>query len=128
MTKILNRIIIFIVFFACEACILEPSRYGKVRQYDLANKKSFVFSIDEEYLSKNEKSPKDERFQLMTEAEVRLLKALLMQNNYCVIEGKPSFKINSRQEKIYDMTFAHLIEQSYNAKPAAPRMYFGECL
>jgi hypothetical protein len=39
----------------------------------------------------------------------------------------PLFTITSRQEKIYDMTFAHLIEESYNARPVAPRMYFGQC-
>ncbi len=114
--------------FSVSACITNPSLYGKVRQYSASDKKSFVFSIDEEFLLKHQDSSKDDNYPLMTEAEVRLLRALLMQNDYCLnSEGKPSFVINSRQEKIYDVTFAHLIEQSYNARPAAPRMYFGVC-
>ena len=127
MTKILNRILIIVALTMVSACISDPSLYGKVRRYSATDKKSFVFSIDEEYLRDHAKSSKDEKYPLMTEAEVRLLHGLLMQNNYCLNEGKPAFKINSRQEKIYDVTFAHLIEQSYNAKPVAPRMYFGEC-
>ena len=110
------------------ACIANPSLYGKVRQYSTSDKKSFVFSIDEEFIRKHQTSRKDEIFTIMTEAEVKLLYALLMQDKYCFdADNKPSFKINSRQEKIFDVTFAHLIEQSYNAKPVAPRMYFGEC-
>lgn len=119
--------IIAVLALVASACMINPSRYGKVRQYNSSDKKSFVFSVDEQYLEKHENSSKDEYYPLMTEAEIRLLRALLAQNNYCVIEGKPSFKINSRQEKIYDVTFAHLIEQNYKAKPVAPRMYFGEC-
>ncbi len=127
MTKILNRILIIAALTLVSACIYDPSLYGKVRQYSASDKKSFVFSIDEEYLRDHAKASKDENYPLMNEAEVRLLSGLLMQNSYCLKEGKPAFKINSRQEKIYDVTFAHLIEQSYNAKPVAPRMYFGEC-
>ena len=130
MTKILNRIpILAALTLAVSACISDPSLYGKVKQYSTTDKKSFVFSIDESFIRKHEKSNKDENYPLMTEAEVKLLKSLLMQNDYCLNdESKPSFKINSRQEKIYDVTFAHLIEQSYNAKPVSPRMYFGQCL
>lgn len=127
MTKILNRILILAALALVSACISDPSLYGKVRQYSATDKKSFVFSIDEEYLRNHAKSPKDENYPLMTEAEVRLLNGLLIQNKYCLNEGKPAFQISSRQEKIYDVTFAHLIEQSYNAKPVAPRMYFGAC-
>jgi hypothetical protein len=127
MNKILNRIIL-IVALAITACATDPSRYGKVRQYNSADKKAFVFSVDEQFERDNHSSKKDKNFSLMTEAEVKLLKALLKKNDYCVDSGDASFKITSRQEKIYDMTFAHLIEQSYNARPVAPRMYFGECV
>ena len=128
MTKILNRILIIAAFtLAVSACASDPSLYGKVRQYNSTDNKSFVFSVDEEFLRKSEGSKKDKEYPLMTEAEVKLLLALLMQKDYCLKDGNPSFKINSRQEKIYDVTFAHLIEQSYNAKPVSPRMYFGSC-
>jgi len=128
MIKILNRVtIIGALVFMASACITNPSRYGKVRQYNAADKKSFVFSIDEEFVRKYDKSSKDENYPIMTAAEVRLLRALLMENKYCLNGSNPGFKINSRQERIYDVTFAHLIEQSYNARAVAPRMYFGEC-
>lgn len=119
--------IIAALAFLASACTSDPSLYGKVKQYNSSDKKSFVFSVDDSFLRKHRDSSKDNKYPLMTEAEVKLLQALLAQNDYCLNSGKPSFKINSRQEKIYDVTFAHLIEQSYNAKPVAPRMYFGQC-
>lgn len=129
MRKKLNPFFIFAALaFAVSACMTNPSLYGKVRQYNAADKKSFVFSIDEAFFRKHSSSSKDENHPLMTEGEVKLLRALLLEDNYCTKDGQVYFKINSRQEKIYDVTFAHLIEQSYNARPAAPRMYFGECL
>jgi hypothetical protein len=64
----------------------------------------------------------------MTEAESELLVKLLKQSKYCFnSDEKIFFKITSKQEKIYDMTFAHLIEQNYNARPVTPLMYYGEC-
>ncbi len=110
------------------ACVTDPSHYGKVKKYSSTEKRSFVFSIDESFFASHKNSEKDDDYPLMTTDEVKLLKSLLMQDKYCLNEDRrPSFQINSRQEKIYDMTFAHLIEQSYNAKPVTPRMYFGEC-
>ena len=112
-----------------DACGSNYLLYGKVKQYNAVDKRSFVFSIEDDFLRKNNKSAQDKAYPIMTEAEVWLLKALLSHNGYCLKkDGKPSFVINSRQEKIYDITFAHLIEQSYNARPVAPRMYFGECV
>ncbi len=65
----------------------------------------------------------------MTEAESDLLRSLLKQQRYCINkDGEISFIITSKQEKIYDMTFAHLIEQSYNARPLTPVMYYGVCV
>ncbi len=65
----------------------------------------------------------------MNVAELELLMKLMRNQKYCInSEGDLSFKINSKQEKIYDVTFSSLIEQSYNAKPVSPTTYFGECL
>jgi len=127
MKKNLNSII-FIVTLAITACVTNPSRYGKIRQYNSADKKAFVFSVDEEFERKNSSSKKDKNFSLMSEAEAKLLKTLMQESKYCDNDSNGSFKITSRQEKIYDMTFAHLIEQSYNARAVSPRMYFGECV
>ena len=122
------QIVVVAAFILLSSCISNPSRYGKIRQYSTSDKKSLVFSVDDNFLQEHENSKKDENYSLMTQSEVALLKALMMEQNYCLnSESKPDFKINSRQEKIYDVTFAHLIEQSYNARVVAPRMYFGEC-
>ena len=65
----------------------------------------------------------------MSVAELKLLMKFLQNNKYCINKnGELSFEIKSKQEKIYDVTFSSLIEQSYNARPVAPTTYFGECL
>ena len=93
-----------------------------------SRKSSFTFSVNDQFteLSKSSKTDKDNP--KINEAEAQLLSALLKRQNYCIDKkGNPSFIITSRQKKIYDMTFAHLIEESYRARPLTPRMYFGHC-
>lgn len=117
----------FFIFTA--SCSGDLSQYGRVTQNGAGNKSSFVFSVSEEYLKKNQDSPKDELNPKMTKAESALLLKLLKQQKYCLNdEGKTLFAITSKQEKIYDMTFAHLIEQNYNARPLSPRTYYGQCM
>jgi len=126
-----RKIFSFLPFFLLiVSCATDMSQYGRVTLRDASEGKgSFTFSVDEEFLNKNSKSPQDKKIPKMTEAEVKLLSVLLHQQKYCLNSyGTPIFTINSRQEKIYDMTFAHLIEQHYNARPIAPRMYFGQCV
>lgn len=116
------------VFLLTISCAADPSKYGRVTLHNTSDKNSFVFSVNEEFLSANSLSKPDKKFPKMTEAETELLAALLKQKKYCLDNyGFPLFSITSRQEKIYDMTFAHLIEKNYNARPIAPRMYFGKC-
>ena len=96
--------------------------------HNTSDKNSFVFSISGEFVQLNSDSPKDKEYPKMTVAEAKLLEALLKEKEYCLNDdGDPAFLITSRQEKVFDMTFAHLIEQNYNARPVAPRMYFGQC-
>lgn len=110
------------------SCASNLTQYGRVTLHSTSDKNSFVFSISNEFLQSNTDSPKDKEFPKMTVAEVKLLTALLQEKEYCLNEdGDPDFFITSRQEKVFDMTFAHLIEQNYNARPIAPRMYFGQC-
>jgi len=117
-----------LLFFGAASCAKDPQTYGKISHYNTNNKNSFIFSVDEEYLRKNQNSKKDKNYPKMTEAEVDLLQRLFAAENYCMNDDKKvAFTITSRQEKIYDITFSHLIEQNYNAKPISPRMYFGEC-
>jgi hypothetical protein len=121
--------LIFLPFFLFAiSCAGNSSKYGRVTLHNTADKNSFVFSASEEFTKVNVASPKDKKFPKMTQAEAKLLTSLLKEQKYCLSDsGSPSFIITSRQEKIYDMTFAHLIEQNYNARPIAPRMYFGQC-
>ncbi len=125
----MKRNLRFLVVFLILSCSSDPSRYGKIKQYSAVDKKSFVFSVDEDFINSSKKSKINKDYPLMNDAEVKLIKALFVKDKYCLDKNNnPSFKISSRQEKIYDVTFAHLIEQNYNARPATPRMYFGECL
>jgi hypothetical protein len=121
--------LIFLPFFLFAiSCAGNLSKYGRVTLHNTADKNSFVFSASEEFTKVNVASPKDKKFPKMTQAEAKLLTNLLKEQKYCLDDsGYPIFIITSRQEKIYDMTFAHLIEQNYNARPIAPRMYFGQC-
>jgi hypothetical protein len=110
------------------SCSSDLARYGRVTLHSTSNKNSFVFSVNDEFLRTNLNSPKNEKVYNMSDAELNLLNNLLKQKKYCLSTfGTPNFIITSRQEKIYDMTFAHLIEKNYNAKSVTPRMYFGQC-
>lgn len=116
----------FLLFAA--SCFQDLSRYGKVSFHNGVVGESFVFLVDEEFLKLNPKSSQDDLNPKITKAESKLLFRLLKKKQRCFDKyRKPVFYITSRQEKVYDMTFAHLIEQNYNAKPVAPRMYFGKC-
>ncbi|MBP7709688.1 MAG: hypothetical protein KA100_01285 [Rickettsiales bacterium] len=116
-------------FLFVVSCSQNYSRYGRVTLHSNVGKDTFSFSVSEEFTKLNSGSPKDKKNPKMTEAEADLLASLLEQRNYCLSKkGSPLFSITSRQEKIYDMTFAHLIEQNYNSKPVAPRTYFGRCV
>ena len=110
------------------SCATDLSRYGRITLHNTADNDSFVFSVSDEFLKINSTSTQDKKNPKMTEAESKLLTALLQQKKYCLDSyGSPFFTVTSRQEKIFDMTFAHLIEENYNARPIAPRMYFGRC-
>ncbi len=103
------------------------SQHGRVAFY--GNSKNFTFSVSEDYSRANQGSKPDKTNPKLTKAESELLLSLLERKKYCVnAEGKIFFRITSKQEKVYDMTFAHLIEQNYNARPVTPVIYYGECL
>lgn len=115
--------------FATSCADSNLSQYGKITPQNTSSRNSFVFSVSEDYLTENRNSQKDKKYPKMTEAEAKLLVRILKQQKYCYNkDSKLAFKITSRQEKIYDMTFSHLIEQNYRARPITPRMYYGECV
>jgi hypothetical protein len=110
------------------SCAEDLSHQGRITLHQTSDKKFFVFSVNDEFLQLHSDSPKNKKFFDMSDAELGLLKKLLKQKQYCLNTfRKPVFTITSHQEKIYDITFAHLIEKNYNAHSVAPRMYFGQC-
>ncbi len=126
-----RRQISLLAFFVLTNCANNITQFGKITPYNSTTKenKAFVFTVEESYARAHLKSKQDEKNPLMTKAEADLLKKLLVRQKYCINQSNElSFKITSKQEKIYDVTFASLIEQNYNAKPAAPRMYYGNCI
>ena len=106
-------------------------QYGQVKRYSsgASNSHAFLFKIDDGFFKYRSSSKVDKKHSLMRKVEVELLNKLLISKNLCLDKGSnPSYVITSKQEKIYDITFANLIEQSYNAKPAAPLTYYGRCV
>ena len=115
-------------FILLTSCQTDWSRYGKVSKNSSASNDYFIFSVSEEYINANKNSVADEENPKLTKAESKLLYNLLKQKEYCLSEdGEISFRITSKQEKVYDMTFAHLIEEHYNARPLTPVIYYGRC-
>ncbi len=117
----------FLLFTVC--CSKDLRSYGKVELHNTVDdKRYFTFTVSDEFVNKNKNSPKNKKYPKITEAEFDLLTELMKEKKYCISRGStPSFAIISRQEKIYDMTFAHLIEENYNARPIAPLSYYGRC-
>ena len=121
----------YIAVFFLSSCAnnLDYSNLGKVSFANNINKSSFTFLVSDEYIRSNEKSPFDKNHPKMTVAETKLLVKILKDTGSCLDKnGYPSFVITSKQEKIYDTTFLHLIEKNYNARPIVPAMYFGRCI
>ncbi len=107
---------------------MKPSNYGKVTLHNTGDLNSFTFTVTDDFLIKNNDSPQDKENTRLSEAEAKLLYNLLKEKKYCLgANGKPSFIVTSRQEKVFDMTFAHLIEENYKSRPIVPRTYFGHC-
>ncbi len=118
-----------ILFF--NSCASDMSNFGKVNIYNSAinsQDKKFVFVVEDSFIKSHKSSKNDEENPLLSKAESDLLKKLLARQKLCLNENNyPSFQVVSKQEKIYDVTFANLIEENYNAKPAVPRTYYGRC-
>jgi hypothetical protein len=116
-----------ISLYSCSTAL--DSNYAKLSLSNSVGKKTFSFAVDEEFLKRNIKSKPSALYSKMSVAELKLLMKFLRKNKYCINKsGDLSFKISSRQERIYDVTFSELIEQNYNAKPVSPVTYFGECI
>ncbi len=129
---ILSSLVFGIIFIftlaSCSNDIPSQDHLGKLSFYNSLNTQSFSFAVSDKLLSGDESVP-DKKHPKMTKSQVKILKNLLKKNNYCINKkDELSFKITSKQEKIYDVTFSGLIEQQYNAKSLTPTTYFGKCL
>jgi hypothetical protein len=120
-----------IIFSIVSSCVSKDSSFGKVSLHSTGERDSFIFTISEEFLEKNSKDLGSEvknQPVKISKVEYNLLKKLLNEKKFCINQDKKlNFELTSRQEKIYDMTFSHLIATSYKARPLSPRSYFGEC-
>ncbi len=114
-----------LILSSCASGILHQ---GRVELYGAGDRNSFVFTVSDEFTLSHKDSLPDKKNPKITQAEASLLVTLLKEKKFCLDEDSlPLFEITSRQEKIFDATFAHLIEENYKARPLAPKMYFGKC-
>ena len=128
----MNVIFLYLIIFTViSSCVSKDSNFGKVSLHSTGERDSFIFAISEEFLEKNSKDLGNEvknQPVKISKVEYNLLRKLLNEKKFCINQDKKlSFELTSRQEKIYDMTFSHLIATSYKARPLSPRSYFGEC-
>ena len=108
-----GRSFLLLPFFICAmSCSKDMSQFGRIILHDATNKLAFSFLVNDDFLRDNLKSPQDKKIPSMTQAEAQLLFLLLKQQKYCLNGSSPLFVITSRQERIFDVTFAHLIEQN----------------
>lgn len=121
--KVFYCLSVMLSFFVF-SCSKDVSKYANVKIYD--GGKSFAFIISDELSKKVKNSPIDIDSK-MTKKETKILEFILKNKNLCLISSKPSYIITTKQEKIYDITYATLIEENYNAKPITPTTYFGKC-
>ena len=104
------------------SCSKDISKYANLKLYDEGN--SFAFIVSDE-LSKKVKNSTPK----MTKKETKLLEILLERKGFCMKNSsKPTYAITTKQEKIYDITYAKMIEENYNAKSITPVTYFGKCV
>jgi len=123
--KIFLAILVVSTLFSCTPY----NKYARISFHKTAERDSFTFTVSEEFEEENKSSAQDKENPIITKAESKLLRQALNKENYCLNKfGNPKFKIISKQQKIYDATYSHLVSQSYNARPAVPTTYFGECL
>ena len=127
--KIFKKIPTYFFLFLSASCAFDRAHQGRVELYSAGDQSSFVFTVSDEFIAHNKASTPNKKNPKITQAEAALIVSLLKEKKFCLNEdGDPLFEVTSRQEKIFDATFAHLIEENYKARPLAPKMYFGKCL
>ncbi|MBM3590195.1 MAG: hypothetical protein FJX30_02315 [Alphaproteobacteria bacterium] len=104
-------------------------KYGKVSFQATAQNNFFTYTVDDSFYKKYKNSANNKNHPRLSDEEFKMLNVLLKEKKYCIKNSfNPSFEILSRQEKIYDATFAKLIAENYNSKSVSPVSYYGRCL
>ena len=123
--------------FSLLACIIliqscvnpDYLKYGKVSFQATAQNNFFTYTVDDSFYKKYKNSANNKNHPRLSDEEFKMLNVLLKEKKYCIKNSfNPSFEILSRQEKIYDATFAKLIAENYNSKSVSPVSYYGRCL
>ncbi|MBL6664638.1 MAG: hypothetical protein ISQ34_02210 [Rickettsiales bacterium] len=123
--NIQNFLVISLLAFLLQSCA-DPSKYGVVKTH--GDKNSFMFLVSEDFSKKHKHSKSDPLNPRISKAESKLLSSLLERERICTDNSiSPSYVITSKQEKIYDATYASLIEENYNAKSITPLTFYGRC-
>lgn len=115
------RIGLILLIAILQSCT-DPSKHGAVKTHGDSN--SFMFLVSEDFSNDHKSSKPDSNNPRLTKAEASLLSSLLKKENICTDQ---SYIITSKQEKIYDVTYASLIEENYNAKSITPLTFYGRC-
>jgi hypothetical protein len=130
--KLPSFFLVIILILTIQSCTkyYDTDKYGKVSMYkSSSNSTAFLFKVEEGFAAKSFNSKRDKEHPLMNKAQVDLLNQILVDKKLCLGQyNYPKFRITSKQERIYDVTFANLIEQNYNTKPIVPLTYFGKCV
>lgn len=124
-------ILLLLIITSCATTLSKEDKHSAKLSFlnSANNKKAFSFAISDDFIKNHIDSKPSELYSKMNVDELALLTKFLQNNNYCINKnGELSFKITSKQDKVYDITFSSLIEQNYNARPISPATYFGECL
>lgn len=120
-----NILVISFLALLLQSC-MDPSKYGAVKRHGGNN--SFMFLVSEDFSKSHKNSRLNSKNTRLTNAEARLLSSLLRKEGLCVKgSSSPEYVITSKQEKVYDITYASLIEENYNAKSITPLTFYGYC-
>ena len=126
--KMIVLLLLFLITFSC-VFKKESKNLASLSFHITGSKKTFIFTVSEDFLLQNKSSAVHKKHNKLTNAEFDLLLSLLKEKQYCLNDKKKYvFNIDSRQEKIFDVTYSQLIAKSYNAKPISPVSYYGSCI
>lgn len=118
-------LVILFSALALQSCV-DASNQGAVRTH--GDNKTFTFLVSEKFSNSHKNSESNSENPILSNAEAKLLAFLLKKNNLCSSNSlSPKFRITSKQEKVYDITYASLIEENYNTKSITPLTFYGRC-